>query len=86
MPALNSTDRVMIGAGFQADASAARDQFGALTKADIQAAVAAIDDWAVTNTAAFNAAIPLPARTALTAAQKASLFMRVVRRRFETGA
>jgi hypothetical protein len=54
-----------------------------LTKADLRAAVDAIDQWADDNAAAFNVAIPLPARTALTAKQKAQLLFYVVRRRFE---
>ena len=44
--------------------------------------VAAIDDWIVANAAGFNQALPLPARTELTATQKARYFMFVVRRRF----
>lgn len=86
MAAMPAPDRIAIGAEFQSDVSHAREMFGACTKSDIQAAVAAIDDWVVANATSFNSAIPLPARTALTAAQKTSLFMRIVRRRFETGA
>lgn len=85
MAALNNTDRVSIGGDFQSDTSHAREPFGALTKNDIQAAVSAIDDWCVANQASFNAALPQPARAELTLAQKTSLFMRVVRRRFERG-
>lgn len=55
----------------------------AITKADLRAAVNAMDDWAEGNAATLNLAIPLPARTALTAKQKAWLFYFVVRRRFE---
>jgi hypothetical protein len=56
---------------------------GALTKADLKAAVDAIDAWIDANAASFNQAIPQPARGALTAKQKAWLFFFVVRRRFE---
>ena len=42
-----------------------------ITKAELQAAVNAADDWADANAASFNTAIPQPARGALTAAQKA---------------
>jgi hypothetical protein len=74
-----------------ADRAAVRDAWmhennlplGALSKADLRAAVDAIDDWADANAAAFNAAIPPPARTSLNARQKAWLFYHVVRRRFE---
>lgn len=86
MAALGSSDRIAVGAAFQADASIAREGFGAVVKADIQAAVAAVDDWVVANAAAFNTALPQPARTVLTAAQKARLLAYVVRRRYETGA
>ncbi len=54
-----------------------------ITKADLAAAVNAIDDWVDANAAAFNTAIPQPARAQLTAKQKARLLMHVVRRRFE---
>jgi hypothetical protein len=55
----------------------------ALTKADLRAAVNAIDGWADANAGAFNTAIPQPARSALSAKQKALLLMMVIRRRFE---
>lgn len=86
MAALSSPDRVAVGAAFQADASLAREGFGALVKADIQAAVNAVDDWVVSNAASFNTAIPVAARTALTPAQKARLLAYVVKRRYDVGA
>lgn len=86
MAAMSTADRTGVGAIFQSDASAVREAFGAFTKADLQAAVAAVDAWCEANTASFNSAIPLPARTALTAAQKSRLLMYVIRRRSETGA
>lgn len=54
----------------------------ALSKADLRAAINAIDDWCDTNASAFNTALPQPARSALTARQKAALFMIVVARRY----
>ena len=54
-----------------------------ITKADLRAALDAADAWADANAAAYNSALPLPARTALTARQKARLLMFVIRRRFE---
>jgi hypothetical protein len=86
MAAMITADRIAVGAAFQSDASQAREVFGALVKADIQAAVAAVDDWVVANAAAFNSAIPLAARNGLTAAQKAHLLMYVVEKRYATGA
>lgn len=52
-----------------------------VTKAQLRAAVDAIDDWCDTNQASFNTAIPLPTRTVLTADQKSWLLCYVVRRR-----
>lgn len=58
----------------------------ALTKADILAAVAALDDFMNANAAAINNAIPQPARGALTTAQKARLLQIVVQARYIEGA
>jgi hypothetical protein len=55
---------------------------GALTKADLRAAVDAIDGYLSTNAAAINTAIPQPARGVLTASQKAMLLVAVVRQRW----
>ena len=57
-----------------------------VTKADLRAAVNAIDDWLNTNAAALNSALPQPARGALTTAQKAILLTYVVQRRYLDGA
>jgi len=54
-----------------------------ITKVDLRAALNAIDQWVDDNAASFNSALPLPARTSLTAKQKAWLFFHVIRRRFE---
>lgn len=54
---------------------------GSIVKADLRAAVDAVDQWADDNAASFNAAIPQPARGALTVKQKAALLMIVVGRR-----
>lgn len=53
-----------------------------LTKLQMQAAVDAADDWAEANAASFNSALPLAARTNLTAAQKAQLLAYVVLKRW----
>lgn len=52
-----------------------------ITKAELRAAVNAADDWADTNAGAYNTALPLPARTTLSAAQKGFLLAYVVVRR-----
>lgn len=54
---------------------------GAIVKADLRAAIDAVDQWADDNTTSFNTAIPQPARGVLTAKQKAALLMIVVGRR-----
>lgn len=54
-----------------------------LLKADIQAAINAADDWANTNAASFNTALPVAFRTNATATQKALLLACVVLARFD---
>jgi hypothetical protein len=57
-----------------------------LTKADLRAAYDATDQWISDNKASFNAAIPEPARTALTASQKAGMLTEIAAKRFIVGA
>ena len=83
MAVLSDSDRAAMSALIQSDWSNERDSFGSLTKPDLRAAINAIDDWVNTNSAAFNLAIPQPARSGLTAKQKARLLVYVVRRRWE---
>jgi len=54
-----------------------------LIKTDLLDAIAATDDWADLNASAFNLALPLIARTNLTAKQKARLLAFIIQRRFE---
>lgn len=64
-------------------AALSRDQEGvALSKADLRAAVDAIDDFLEANASAINNAIPQPARGALTVSQKARLLAYVTLKRF----
>ncbi len=58
---------------------------GDLSKTDLRAAVNAVDQWVSDNASAFNLAIPLPARTSLTASQKAALLVYVVAKRYVKG-
>lgn len=53
-----------------------------ITKADLLAAVNALDTFFDNNAAAINQAIPQPARAALTTRQKAFLVTAVIRKRF----
>lgn len=80
MAALSDNDRAAVWAEFMDEMSRGREACG-VTKADIRAAVNAVDAWADTNAPSFNAAIPQPARGALTAKQKARLLFRVTQKR-----
>ncbi len=82
MTVLNAADRLKCRVDFVAELMAARETT-ALTKADLQAAADALDDWLDANAAAINAAIPQPARASLTAKQKARLLRYVIKRRYE---
>jgi len=57
-----------------------------LTKLQLRAALDAADTWVSANAAAFNTALPVAARTALSATDKAKLLMFVVAKRFKVGA
>lgn len=59
------------------------DLVGPITaaRADVQAAVAAADQWVSDNAASFNAALPAAFRTTATNAQKAALLAFVALRR-----
>lgn len=56
-----------------------------ITKSNVKAAFDALDDWVNSQQSTINAAIPLPARTALTTAQKAMLLIAVLDRRYLSG-
>lgn len=84
MAVLSAPDLALVYAALVADMNASRlEPIGALVRADLKAAIAAADSWADTNAASLNAALPLPARTALSARQKARLLRYVIQRRFE---
>lgn len=56
-----------------------------VTKADLRAAVDAIDSYLNTNASAINSAIPQPARANLSTPIKALLMMFVVQKRYLQG-
>lgn len=85
MAVLSDNDRAALRSAFTTALSTAFEPLGALTKAELRAALNAVDDWVDANQASFNAALPLPARTELTASQKARLLASVVQRRFDLG-
>lgn len=81
MAVLSNADRILVWAEFMRVLENISST-GAMTKADLRAAVDAIDQWNEDNQAAFNLAIPQPARSLLSAKQKASLQLAVVARRW----
>ena len=81
MAALTVAQKLAIRARWGSDLSTRREVFN-LSKPDLNAAITAVDDWIEANAASFNLALPLAARTTLTAAQKAELFMRVAQSRY----
>ena len=81
MANLGDTDRKAVWAAFMAEMKAV-DRGTAFTKADFRAAVNALDAWVAANAGAINAAIPLPARNALTNLEKIGIFARVATKRF----
>lgn len=84
MAALSTAARQLIRREWSSDLSRRGDAFS-LSRAQLDAAIAATDDWIELNAAAFNLALPVVARSNLTVAQKAELFMHVARARFLAG-
>jgi hypothetical protein len=85
MAVLSDADRQEIWAEFMREISAEREPIS-INKNDLRAFFNAADDWVNANAASFNAAIPQPARSGLTASQKARGLRFVVAKRFMTGA
>lgn len=81
MPLLEAVTRRMIRSRAAQDLSTRREVWR-LTKPEFQDAVDAIDDWIDSETPAFNAALPAPARANLTAKQKAWLLAGVIEARW----
>ena len=79
--ALTTQQKLAIRALWNSDISNRRESIG-LTKADVDAAIDAIDTWIDANSTSYNTAIPQPARSALTASQKAELLYRVALKRY----
>jgi len=83
MALLSDPDRAEVNAEYQRDGR--MGACGVVTKADIRAAINALDAFLNTNAAAINTAIPNPARSALTASQKALLLVHVIQKRYFRG-
>lgn len=81
MAVLSDAERAAIWADVMRQLSDAREPV-AITKAELRAAVDALDTFLDTNAGAINAAIPQPARSSLTTAQKARLLAYVALKRW----
>lgn len=79
---LTPPERRALYKDFMEDASSRWEPLG-LLKGELKAAVDAVDDWVEANQAAFNQAIPQPARDALSNRQKVRLLLYVVKKRYE---
>ena len=86
MATMQEADRSLAYQDYMAQVCSARESIGTLTKAEIRAALNALDQWFSDNAATINAAIPQPARGQLTTDQKARLAMLVIRNRYLKGA
>lgn len=73
MATLSTTIRQQIWRGVMRYWSASLTALAGCTKADLQAAVNAADDWVDANAASYNSALPATFRTNATTAQKAFL-------------
>jgi hypothetical protein len=81
MAVLSDALRIELWAAFMREAANVSNGAGALTKAQLRAAVNGVDDWAESNATSFNNAIPQPARGAMTTKQKTMLLQFVILKR-----
>lgn len=81
MAVLGAGDRAIAWAKFMED----RLCPGEISKAELLAAVDAIDDWVESKSASFNSALDVAFRTAATEKQKAALLLAVVDKRYNVG-
>lgn len=84
MPNLSDADREDVWREFMAQLSALHETFAQpLLKADVRAAVNGIDQWLTDNAASGNQAIPQPARSGMTASQKARMQTLIAAKRWK---
>lgn len=83
MAALPTNDRLRVWRGLMRFWSTALATLAGCTKADLQAAVNAADDWADTNATSFNSALPATFRNNATSGKKALLLAVVVLARYD---
>jgi hypothetical protein len=82
MPLLDEISRKKIRSRISKRISEARSGIN-LTKPELDAAIAAVDQWIEDNQASFNNSLPEPAKTNLSGNQKVLLFFYVANERFE---
>jgi hypothetical protein len=85
MAVMADADRVETWKRYMTDIGNDREVFGTLTKADIRAAVDALDTFFSDNAATINNALPTAAKNNLTQAQKARLLTYVISQRYLKG-
>ena len=85
MAVLSDQNRASLQTAFASELSSLRESC-TVSRADLRAAVNALDDFLNTNAAAINTAIPQPARSNLSTPQKARLLSYVIRYRYINGA
>lgn len=85
MAVLSNADRADIASDVQQKLSALRTAFTGLRKGEFRAMVNAADDWANSNAAEYNTALPQPGRGILSASDKALLLMLVIAKRHLRG-
>ena len=84
MAVLPNVDRIEIWKEMMSDLSNRREGMP-FKKADLRAAVNALDQWLEDNKASANQALPQPFREVATTPQKALLLQFVIQRRFLSG-
>lgn len=82
MATLPDNDRAALTAEYQRELSSHREAI-TVSKADLRAAINALDQFLHDNATAINNAIPQPARTQLTSRQKAQILVYVIDKRFK---
>ncbi len=82
MAELSSENRAVLVAKSARENSQLRENYQ-LTKSQHRALYDAVDTWINDNAASYNNALPEPAKTTMTAKQKARVFVAVITRRWE---
>ena len=82
---LSDADHERVFRGLMRFWSREEESIAALVKSDLLDAVTATDDWIDQNQGAFNLALPLTARSNLTASQKTLLFVALALMRHDPG-